>query len=199
MQQLSVGDHTPYGSTGRLRNGSPSFLTPTNSMVRVRRTSLTSGGYPNLTSDESGFKLKKATSVMTLSEAQNRMIIPNIAVNSSVQRKLKKRKPGERSSTVVEQPRLHFVPARSRKNSTSYDQSKRLTTLGEERNEDATTPDDPKFFADQREANKHGAYINQMMYSTMKEDSGSDGSNSHAKPDNTKTSDYENVDDFTSL
>lgn len=200
MQQLNAGDQTPFGSTGRLR-GSPLFLTPTNSMLHVRRTSMTSG-YPNLTVDESGFQLKKATSVMTLSEAQERMIVPTLAVNSSVQRKLQKRKPNERSFSVTEQPRLHFVPARSRKNSTSYDPSKRLTTLGEERNEDVTTPDDPKFIEDQSEANKHGAYINQMMYNATPDDKGSKAatkSNNHVKPGKTKTPDYEDLDDFTSL
>lgn len=200
MQHLSGGDQTPFGSTGRLR-GSPLFLTPTNSMLRVRRTSITSGGYPNTTWDESGFQLKKATSVMTLSEAQERMIVPTLAVNSSVQRKVKKRMPTVQSPSVVE-PRLLFVPARSRKNSTSYDPSKRLTTLGEEHNEDVTTPDDPKFIADQSEANKHGAYINHVMYNATPEDSGNEAvteSRNHAKPGDAKTSDYEDLGDSTSL
>lgn len=166
MQRLNFGDQTPFGSTSRLQH-LQGFSTPTSSMQHL--SGLTSTAY--LPADESGFQLKKATSALSLSEARRRMIFPDLAMkNSPAKRQLMKHGTAVRSDSVSDTAPPHsppsiFLPASARKNSTAYDPSKRLTTLGEELIEEVTTPLDEQSEADQLEANKHGAYINAAMYS----------------------------------
>lgn len=168
MQRLNFGDQTPFGSTGRLQH-LQGFSTPTSSMQHL--SGLRNIAY--LPADESGFQLKKATSALSLSEARRRMIFPDLVMkNSPAKRKLMKHGTSVRSNSASDTPPPPhplppsiFLQASSRKNSTGYDPSKRLTTLGEELTEEVTTPLDEQSEADQLEASKHGAYINTVMYS----------------------------------